>query len=120
MTISKKSSRLDQFLKLSIFIFVIFLLLLQFSSIAFAQSASADEIRVQEMTGTYEFQHAVIYSVTGLKQGELLYVYAEGLNGNLDPFVGVTDQDIDPIKMSDDFIASVGDVAANDRDPLDG
>jgi hypothetical protein len=51
--------------------------------------------RVQEVTGTIEVQESLLYDLPGLRQGETLYLYAEGTSGNFDPMVGLLKTAVD-------------------------
>jgi hypothetical protein len=51
--------------------------------------------RVQVATGYLDMQESLLYDLPGLRQGETLYVYAEGTSGNLDPLVGLLKPAVD-------------------------
>ena len=51
--------------------------------------------RVQELTGHLDLQDSLVYELPGLKKGAMLYVYAAGTSGNLDPGAGVLKPSID-------------------------
>ncbi len=82
--------------------------------------AKAQELaEVQELTGDMGPGAALVYDLPQLKRGQILYVYAQGTSGNLDPLVLITDGDADQSDMRSNFIAEVQQAIAAGRDPLE-
>ena len=75
--------------------------------------------RVQEMTGRAGAGDNIFYTLPNLKQDEVLYVYAEGTSGNLDPFVGLSDTRYIGEALSQAFWGEVERVIAEGHDPLE-
>ena len=78
-----------------------------------------DGSAVQELSGRIETEGGAFYTLPDLEQGEILYVYAEGLSGNLDPFIGLADRRLTGAALSESFWARVNQVMAEGRDPLE-
>lgn len=74
--------------------------------------------RVQELTGRAEAGNNIFYTLPDLKQDEILYIYAEGTSGNLDPFVGLSDTRYVSEALNQAFWGEVERVIAEGRDPL--
>jgi hypothetical protein len=73
---------------------------------------------VQELSGRIEMEGGVFYTLPDLKQGETLYVYAKGVSGNLDTFIGLSDCMLTGADLSESFWSQVNQVMAEGRDPL--
>ena len=58
---------------------------------AFAQESGP----VQELTGSLDAEGTAVFVLPDLNVGQILYIYAEGTGGNLDPVFGVSPADID-------------------------
>jgi len=54
------------------------------------------EGRVQHFTGYTEDGRGVVYSLPDMKQGDIIYASMQNTGGNLDPLVGIMDEEIDP------------------------
>jgi hypothetical protein len=74
---------------------------------------------VQVLTAFIEPGQAALYTLPDLKGGETLYVYVEGISGNLDPFAGLADTRLDAAALSAAFDAEVDQALAAGRDPLE-
>jgi hypothetical protein len=74
---------------------------------------------VQVLSAFLEPGQAALYTLPDLKRGETLYVYVEGVSGNLDPFAGLADTRLDAAALSDAFNAEVDQALAAGRDPLE-
>jgi hypothetical protein len=74
---------------------------------------------VEVLTGQLEPESGLVYLIPGLERGQKLYVYAHGTSGNLDPFVGLVDRDIDRAAVREEFAAQVARAIADGRDPLE-
>jgi hypothetical protein len=81
---------------------------------ALAQSGGS----VQVLTGQVEPGRGAFYDLPRLRQGQTLYVYAEGTSGNLDPFAGVGGAELDGTTLRDDFYAEVDRAIDGGQDPL--
>ncbi|MFW2365261.1 MAG: hypothetical protein ACN4GW_02535 [Desulforhopalus sp.] len=58
------------------------------------QPAVAAPIRhIQEVQGYLEEGSRVVYTLSDLKKGDMLYAYITSTNGNLDPLIGISDTD---------------------------
>jgi hypothetical protein len=84
---------------------------------AHAQAESAGA--VQELIGRATRGSNVFYQIPNLKQGNTLYVYVEGISGNLDPFAALTDTRYESDTLSDAFWSQVDRVISEGRDPLE-
>jgi len=73
---------------------------------------------VQELTGRIEPGQAIIYDLPGLQTGEILYAYAEGTSGDLDPFLAVAKPDINTSRVRTEFANEVNSSLAAGQDPL--
>jgi len=81
-----------------------------------------DGSAVQELSGPMygpEGGALRFYTLPALEQGETLYVYMEGVSGNLDPFIGLADRRHTGAALSESFWAHVNQVMAEGRDPLE-
>ena len=78
----------------------------------------AQEGMVQVLAGSGEPDKGAIYILPNLERGQVLYVYATGTSGNLDPFVALTDANLAPDELRDEFEAEVGQAIAAGQDPL--
>jgi hypothetical protein len=74
--------------------------------------------RVQELTGHAEPGDNVFYHIPLLREGETLYVYVEGISGNLDPFVGLSDTRLESESLSEAFWGEIERVIEEGGDPL--
>jgi hypothetical protein len=74
---------------------------------------------VQVLTAFIEPGQAALYTLPDLKAGDTLYVYVEGVSGNLDPFAGLADTRLDAAALSAAFDAEVDQALAAGRDPLE-
>ena len=75
--------------------------------------------QVQELTGEVGRDGGAFYLLPDLQQGQTLYVYMQGLTGNLDPFVGLSDTRYQADTLEEAFYAKVDQVIAEGRDPLE-
>jgi hypothetical protein len=62
---------------------------------AWAPAAAQEGGQVQELTGNVDQDKFQFYLLPDLRQGQILYVYASGTSGNLDPIVGLIDTNRD-------------------------
>jgi hypothetical protein len=74
---------------------------------------------VQQVSGRLEINRGLVYTIAGLEQGRTLYVYATGMSGNLDPFVGLSATQLQGASLAEEFYGAVDDVIAEGRDPLE-
>lgn len=73
---------------------------------------------VQELSGRIETEGGAFYTLPDLGQGDTLYVYAEGVSGNSDPFIGLAGHMLTGAALSESFWGQVNQVMAEGRDPL--
>ena len=75
--------------------------------------------KVQLLTGRVEPGAGAFYLLPNLKQGQTLYVYAQGTSGNLDPLLLLSDETLNRFTVRDEFWADVERAIAAGRDPLE-
>jgi hypothetical protein len=73
---------------------------------------------VQELTTYVNPEGGSIYTLPGLKKGQTLYVSVEGVSGNIDPLVGLTDMPLSGQAVRDSFWAKIEKVVEEGQDPL--
>ena len=95
----------------------IFLLGLLFASTMFPVQAQESR-KIQEIVGRFEQFGAVFYNLPGRQAGEKLYLYAEGLSGNFDPFIALSDQPIDIATLANDFDNRIEETITAGGDPV--
>ncbi len=78
-----------------------------------------DAAQIQELTGEVGQDGGLFYLLPDLQQGQTLYVYMQGLSGNLDPFAGLSDTRYQADTLEETFYAKVDQVIAEGRDPLE-
>jgi hypothetical protein len=61
----------------------------------------------------------IFYTLPDLEQGETLYVYMEGVSGNLDLFIGLVDRRHTGAALLESLQSQVDQVIAEGRDPLE-
>ena len=94
-------------------------ILVLFLMIAPLSAQTVERGAVQILTGHIDPDDgAVFYIISDLERGQTLYVYAGGTSGNLDPFVALTDQELDRDTERENFEAEVAAAIADGRDPL--
>jgi hypothetical protein len=81
--------------------------------------ALADGEAVQELTGHIGPGSGSFYTIAHLEEGQVLYVYVQGISGNLDPFVGLSDVLLTGEEVYTRFYAEVDRVTAEGRDPIE-
>ncbi len=74
---------------------------------------------VQTLTGETGPDAGVVYDLPNLKRGQTLYVYAQGISGNLDPLALLMEDDADQAAVRANFVAEVQQAIAAGRDPLE-
>jgi hypothetical protein len=74
---------------------------------------------VQTLTGETGPGAGVVYNLPNLERGQTLYVYAQGISGNLDPLALLTEGDADQTAVRANFNAEVQQAIAAGRDPLE-
>ncbi len=92
----------------------LFLVVLSGTGAAHAEGES----RVQVLSGHIEPGDIVYYVLPDLKQGDVLYVYASGTSGNLDPFVALFGGDVKIKVLEEKFIAELKRITHENGDPL--
>jgi len=79
--------------------------------------ASLDIPAVEELNEALGPEQAVRYTLFGLQEGQTVYVYAEGISGNLDPYAAVAPPDTPP-GLRARFGEEVRQAIDDGRDPL--
>jgi hypothetical protein len=74
--------------------------------------------QVQELTGTLVREEIQIYLLPSLESGQMLYAYAQGTSGNLDPIVVLVDASEDPEALLASHLSSLQQAVAEGRDPV--
>lgn len=80
--------------------------------------SAQDAPRTQEFTGDLPPGDYEWYTLPGLRQGQMLYVYMENASGNLDPVVGLLGPDQDPQEFQSAYRAAIAEAVAAGQDPL--
>jgi len=94
-------------------------LLVTFISSPYQVSAQEDEINpIQLITSRYEAGYSQFFLLRNLEKGDTLYVYMEAISGNLDPFVGLSDTETDPIESMNSFLEEIEALVDHGIDPL--
>ncbi len=83
-----------------------------------APAAAQEGGQVQELTGKVDQDKFRFYLLPDLRQGQILYVYASGTSGNLDPIVGLIDTNRDFQAAAAEYDAELEQIIAQGRDPL--
>ena len=90
-----------------------------------AQTKKASEPQVVETSGRAQVLEGRItsgglqlYRVTGLKQGERLYVYAGATSGNLDPLTALLRPDVDLAALAKEPLDELLATLSRDHDPI--
>jgi hypothetical protein len=98
---------------------IVALIILVFSmALATLPSYAQEPRRVQGLTGHAEPGDNVFYHIPLLKEGETLYVYVEGISGNLDPFVALSDSRLEGEGLNNAFWGEIERVIEEGGDPL--
>ncbi len=79
----------------------------------YAQSGA----RVQELNGVIDPGGMAVYQLTGLKQGQTLYVYVETISGNLDPIAALLEPGADIAALSGAYQVALEAAADQQLDP---
>jgi len=74
---------------------------------------------VQTLTGETGPGAGVVYNLPNLERGQTLYVYAQGISGNLDPLALLIEGDADQAAVRANFASEVQQAVADGRDPLE-
>ena len=82
------------------------------------QAAAQGRQKVQIVTGIIEPGEIIIYYLPDLIQGQVLYVHASTLSGNLDPIIFITDTDVNAADMENDFEQVFDQAAETGADPI--
>jgi hypothetical protein len=109
----------DILLVLSVLLLALGLLLLATTAQAQDPEDVEDRPRVQELRGYAAVGDNVFFTIPALKQGETLYVYAAGMSGDLDPFVGLSGERVGADALNEAFWSEVQRAIDEGRDPLE-
>lgn len=74
--------------------------------------------RIQEITGRLEAGQLLLYQVSGLAPGDVLYAYVQGLSGSLDPAAGIVRPEVDIARGQAQFQAELAAMVQNGADPI--
>lgn len=85
---------------------------------SFGPAQAQDAGQVQELTGTLGRDEIQIYLLPNLESGQILYAYAQGTSGNLDPVVGLVDASQDPEALLESWLSTVQQAVAEGQDPV--
>ncbi len=80
--------------------------------------APSDTPAVQVLNGSLEPEQAAIYLLPELQKDQTVYVYVEGVSGNLDPYTAIAPPDTPP-GLRNVFDAEVEQAIEAGRDPLE-
>jgi hypothetical protein len=97
---------------------VLVVIILLVSPAALAPTYAQQGGQVQELSGKVEQGRFQFYLLPDLKQGQILYVYASGTSGNLDPIAGLIDTNCDFQAAAAEYDAELEQIIAEGRDPL--
>ncbi len=98
--------------------FALLIIIIVYMTFCITLVHAKDGNAVQELSGRIETESGVFYTLPDLEQGETLYVYAKGVSGNLDTFIGLSDYMLTDADLSESFWSQVNQVIADGRDPL--
>jgi hypothetical protein len=98
--------------------FALLIIIIVYMTFCITLVHAKDGNAVQELSGRIETEGGVFYTLPDLEQGETLYVYAKGVSGNLDTFIGLSDCMLTGADLSESFMDQVNQVVADGRDPL--
>ena len=98
----------------ALWLITVFFCALALPSITSAQDAG----QVQKLTGKISPGEIVLYILPDLERGEMLYLHASALSGNLDPIIGITTGKVDPEALEKAYESAVERAQAGGLDPL--
>jgi hypothetical protein len=81
-------------------------------------AAEAGRGQVEEFTGYLSPGDIIYYTIPGLQRGDTVSAYADGLSGNLDPFLALSNTVLPPNRLKAEYLAAVDREIAAGRDPL--
>ena len=87
--------------------------------ISLAPVYAQEDGKIQLLTGRAEPGAGAYYLLPNLEQGQTIYVYAQGISGDLDPVLLFADETLDRFQVSNEFRADVERAVAAGRDPLE-
>ena len=98
----------------SLWIITVFFFALAFPSMTSAQDAG----QIQKLTGKINPGEIVLYILPDLERGQMLYLHASTLSGNLDPIIGIAAGEVDPEALEEAYESAVERAFAGGLDPL--
>jgi hypothetical protein len=91
----------------------------QAQTLGASQSETGEAIaRVQVLEGRISTSTLQPYRVTGLKQGQMLYVHAKTTSGNLDPLVGLLKPNVSIEKLAREPLGKLIKTLSREHDPI--
>jgi len=99
---------------IALWLITVFFCVLAFPSLTSAQDAG----QIQKLTGKISPGEIVLYILPDLERGQMLYLHASALSGNLDPIIGITTGDVDPEALEEAYESVVERALAGGLDPL--
>ena len=106
-----------KFGKIGVIFFWVFAIVLSGTATVFAQSELTELVQILDGR-IFGPEDSKQYALPNLLQGDTLYVYVQGISGNLDPFVALLSSDqLKGVKASE-FYEEVDLAIENKRDPL--
>jgi hypothetical protein len=73
---------------------------------------------VQEIFGRLDVDGTALFRLPDLQRGQILYLYAESVGGNLDPFLMLADGDEDLETLQEIYRTQLGEAIAAGEDPV--
>jgi len=96
---------------------VVLLLLLTFAVLV-APAVAQESGAVQEISGRLDVGGGDLFRLEGLRQGQMLYLYAESTGGNLDPFLLLVHGDESVEALQDAYRTQLAQALAAGEDPV--
>ena len=96
----------------------VLILLVLFISVFGAPAFAQDGGPIQVIEGTLQEGQSHFYTLPDLRMLQKVYVLMESTSGNLDPFVALTDSNLDRERLSTEFGEDVAKAIEEGRDPL--
>lgn len=106
---------LRRYSKFHIGLLILFVLIMAIiPGVTYAQESGP----VQLLNGSIHAGDLIYYRLPDLQRGDTLYVYVDGISGNLDPVTGLLDSAVDPAAAEEAYVATIQQAIVNGEDPL--